>query len=657
MPPSRKGVAACPGLRQKGPRQKDRTMLDSLRRSASGWVAKLLIGLLAVSFAVWGIADIFSGFGGNTLAQVGDEEIDGVAFERELRAEMDRFSQRLGQPVTLDQARRFGIDRAALSRLISLAALDGAARDLGLAVGDEAVGQAILTDPNLQGGFGRFDRELFRQTLRANGISEERFVEQRRKAMARDQLITSLTQGVAAPDALVRVVANYQEETRTAGYIILPPSLAGEIEDPDAETLQSFYEAGAAAFTLPETRDISFMILEPEHITQTMTISEDDLREAYEQRRGDYDVPERREVQQVTFGTEDAAKEALEKLRSGTETETIVKELGLTMKDVDLGNVSRGEMLSPDLADAAFSIEGGAWSEPVKGPLGWSILHVGSISAAIPSTYEEVKDKLRQTLELEMAQEQIYDIQNSIEDARAGGEPLESIATRYNLNLRQISGVTQDGKTRNGDPVELPEALPELLETAYSNGAGEQIPPLATTGQGYYWVQVDAVTPAAVQPLDEVRDRVLTIWKQRERATRLEALAEKLAARGNAGESFEKIAVELDRGVLTMPQIPRNAQNDTFSRTAVAKLFATPEGGFAWGPVGLGESLLLMQVQKVHEPALDKGSDKYAEIRNGVRDSIQTDMLQSFVVGYQKELGVEVNTGLYEQMTATDGTR
>lgn len=657
MPPSRKGVAACPGRRQRGSRQKDRTMLDSLRRSASGWIAKLLIGLLAVSFAVWGIADIFSGFGGNTVAKVGDEEIDGLAFERELRTEMDRFSQRLGQPVTLDQARRYGIDRAALSRLINVAALDGATKDMGLAVGDEVVGQAIVTDPNLQGGFGRFDRELFRQTLRANGIDEERFVEQRRKAMARDQLVTSLTMGIEAPEALVRVVANYQEETRTAGYIILPPSLAGEIEAPDAETLQAFYQAGASAFTLPETRDISFMVLEPEHITQTMTISEDDLREAYEQRRGDYDVPERREVQQVTFGTEDAAKEALEKLRSGTKAETIVKEIGLTMEDVDLGTVSRGEMLSPDLADAAFSIESGAWSEPVKGPLGWSIFHVGTISVAEPSTYEEVKDKLRRTLELEMAQEQIYDIQNSIEDARAAGEPLESVATRFNLNLRQIGGVTREGKTRNGDPVELPEALPELLETAYNNGAGEQIPPLATADQGYYWVQVDAVTPAAVQPLDEVRDRVLSIWMERERAARLEALAAKLVERGNAGESFEKIAAEYDRSVLSVPGIQRNAQSDTFSRTVVARLFATPEGGFTFGPVGVGESLLLMQVREVREPSVERGSDKYAEIERSVRDSIQADILQSFVFGYQTKLGVEVNSTLYEQVVATDGTR
>jgi peptidyl-prolyl cis-trans isomerase D len=632
-------------------------MLDSLRRSASGWVAKLLIGLLAVSFAVWGIADIFTGFGGDTVATVGDEEIDAVSYERELRVEMDRFSQRLGQPVALADARRFGIDRATLGRLINVAALDGATKDMGLAVGDEAVGQAIVTDPNLQGGFGRFDRELFRQTLRANGIDEERFVEQRRKAMARDQLVSALTLGVATPEALVKVVANYQEEIRTAGYIILPPSLAGKIEDPDAETLQSFYEAGASAFTLPETRDISFMVLEPEHITQTMTISEDDLRAAYEQRRGDYDVPERREVQQITFGTEEAANEALAKLRAGTAADIIVKEIGLTMEDVDLGTVSRGEMLSPELADAAFSIESGAWSAPVKGPLGWSIFHVGAIAEAKPSTYEEVRDKLRRTVELEMAQEQIYDIQNSIEDARAGGEPLESIATRYNLNLRQIGGVTSDGKTRLGDPVELPESLPGLIETAYANGAGEQIPPLATTGQGYYWVQVDAVTPAAVQPLEEVRDRVVSIWKQRESASRLQALAEKLVERGNAGESFEKIAAEYDRSVLAMPGIQRNAQSDTFSRPAVARLFATPEGGFTFGPVGVGESLLLMQVREIREPSFEKGSGKYAEIEKSVRDSIQADILQSFVFGYQTELGVEVNSVLYEQMTSTDAAR
>lgn len=632
-------------------------MLDSMRSAASGILGKVIIGVLVVAFAVWGIADIFTGFAGDSVAKVGDEEIDVQTFDREFRTEMNRYSQQLGMTLTPEQARSFGVDRAALSRLISVAALDGAAKEMGLVVGDEAVGKDIMTDETLRGAFGRFDRDLFRQTLQMNGISEERFVEERRAGMVREQLIDVISAGVAAPEATVDVVARYQGETRAAGYIILPPSLVGEIEDPDEETLQKFYEAGASAFTLPETRDISFMILEPEDVTQTMTISEEDLQAAYEQRRGEYDVPERREIQQVTFASEDAAKEALEKLRSGTKTEEVVQGLGLTMEDVDLGMVGRSELMSPALADAAFSAESGAWSEPVQGPLGWSIFHVGEVSAAKPSTYEEVKDDLRRKLELEMAQEQIYDIQNNIEDARAGGEPLADIAARYNLTLREIDGVTEDGKTRQGDDVEMPEDAPNMLETAYSNGVGEQIPPLATSKQGYYWMQVDSVTPAEVQPLDDVRERVLTIWKNEKRTSELQALAEKLVERGNAGESFEKIAGEYGRSVLTAQGIGRNASNDTFSRSAVAKLFATPEGNFTSGPVGIGDSLLLMQVKEVREPDLAKDSARYKEIAASVRDSIQADMLQVFVTAYRNELGVEVNPSLIAQVTGADTTQ
>lgn len=629
-------------------------MLDTLRKSASGFVGMAIIGILVVAFAVWGIADIFTGFTGDTVAEVGDEKIDATTYDREFRAELSRMSERLGQPLTRDQAVRFGVDRLALSRLIGVATLDGAAHDLGLAVGDEAVGRDIMTDPNLTGTFGRFDRDLFRQMLAQNGIPEDRFVEQRRKGMARTQLTDAILAGVAAPEAMVDIILQFQQETRTAGYIILPPSLVGEIEDPDEETLKAFYEAGASAFTLPETRDFSFMEIEPADIVHTITVSDDELEAAYEQRRGDYDVPERREVQQITFASEEAAREALENLRGGGNPEDIVQGLGLTMEDVELGKVSRAEMLSPELADAAFGIESGAWSEPVRGPLGWSIFHVGEIVPGKVSTFAEVKDKVRAAYEIELAREQIYDIQNAIEDARAGGEPLADIAARYDLNLRQVSGVTEEGRTRAGDAVELPD-LPGLLETVYDSQIGDQTPPKDTGKEGYYWVQVDAINPATLQPLEEVREKVVTLWKETRRAAELEALAAKLADRGNAGESFEKIASEYGRSVLAMPGIQRYAQNDTFSRTAVTKLFAAPEGGFVYGPVGLGDSLLLMRVRDIVDPKIDKDSSAYKEAVANLEDSLSSDMLQTFVVGYQTELGVEVNQTLLQQLTAADG--
>ena len=627
-------------------------MLDAMRRNASGWVAKVLIGLLVASFAVWGINDIFTGFGGDTVATVGDEKIDAIAFQRELRAEMDQFGQRLGQPVTLEMAQRFGIDRAALSRLMSLAALDGATRQMGLTVGDDTVGNDIVTDPALQSVFGTFDRDLFRQALQNQGVTEERFVEQRRKYLARRQLIGIIDSGVAAPDAMIAAVGNYQEQTRTVGYVILPPSLVADVGEPDEETVQSVYQAGASAFTLPETRDFTIMVLEPEDITHTVTIADDELAAAFEQRRGDYDKPERRDVVQMPFGTEEAAREAHEKLVAGTPVSEIVAGLGLTSADTETGMVARNQFLSEEVAAVAFSTAKGEFSEPVRGPLGWAIVQVRDIEPGKLVEFDAVKDELRAALELELARDQVYDIQNAIEDARAGGASLEDAAQTHNLTVRQIAGVTADGKTRTGDAVELPD-LPNLLRVVYETGIGDAAPP-QHTDDGYYWVQVDEIDPPHLKPLEEVREEVVKLWREQTRDAALIELAETLGERANKGESFAAIAGELGRAVLTAPGMKRNLQSDTFSRQAVAKTFATGEGRVTWGPVGIGEGLVLIHVREVHEPKLDPASEVYAQARENVRDSIKTDLIQTFVSGYQEELGYDVNTALLRQLTATD---
>ena len=629
-------------------------MLDSLRKTASGIVGFGIIGLLVIAFAVWGIADIFTGFSDDTVAEVGDQKIDAATFEREFRMEIDRLSERLGQPLTREQAVRFGGDRMALSRLVAVMSLDEAAGDLGLAIGDEAVGRDIVSDPNLHGAFGRFDRDLFRQLLRQNGIPEERFIEQRRKGMMRAQLSGVVEAGIPVPEVLVETMLRFREETRTAGYIILPPSLVTDIPAPSEEDIVSLYEAGASAFTLPETRDFAIMEIEPSDLLETISVSDEQLQAAYAERRGEYDVPERRELIQITFPSEADANGALARLRDGAAISSIADELGLDESDFDLGSVTRDDLLSPDLADAAFGAEAGVWTEPVRGPLGWAIFRTGSIEAGRPSTFEGVREQLLATLKLELAREQIYDTQNAIEDARAGGETLESISERFGIEVRRFSGVTSQGQTRDGKTVELPD-LPGLLDAVFKNMEGDQIPPLDTGKEGYYWIEINNITPSARKPLEEVRTEVVNVWTAQQRAAALEELAQTLAERGNAGESFEKIAGELDRSMLTVPGIQRYAQNDTFSRTAVTKMFAVPEGSFTWGPVGLGDSLILMQVRSVRTPDAAKGSESYEKARADLTDSIGADMLQTFVIGYQNEAGVSVNQRLLQRLTSADG--
>ncbi len=629
-------------------------MLDSMRKSAGGPVAKVLIGLLVISFAVWGVNDVFLGYSSTSVATVGDEDISTVEFQRAFDDSIREYSQRLGQPLTRTQAQQYGLDRAALSQLIGLAAFDIGAKQSGLTVSDTAVAQNITSDPSLTGTFGKFDRQGFDQQLQRMGTTEQAFITDRRKYLVRMQLNSAIEAGVEVPNTLITAISTYQDETRVASYIILPPQTVGTISEPDAKTLDAYYQKAAIHFTEPELRDFSVMVLNPEDLAANVTISDEDLEAAYESRRATFDVPERRVVQQIPFATEEAANAADARLKAGTPVATIVKELGLSMSDVELGNVSSKDMISKEVADAAFALKTNSYSGPVKGPLGTVILHVGAVTPGIPSTFASAKDKLRATLASEKAHNDVYDVQNEIEDARAGGMSLKEAATKYHLKLTTFKGISVVGKTLDG---KVPDNLPpykDLLKTVFENGQGDQIAPSDSGAGGYYWVAINGVTPAALQPLSEVHDKVVTLWKNEDRKTKLQEMAQSLADRGNKGESIDKLAASIGRSALTSPSIKRASQNETFSRLAVSRLFAVPKGGFTDGPVGFGDSMIVMQVKSVDVPKINTASDEYKSTQKTLTDALTNDMLVTMVLGYEDKLGTTVNTKLLNRLT-TDG--
>ncbi|MCE9651442.1 MAG: SurA N-terminal domain-containing protein [Parvibaculum sp.] len=629
-------------------------MLDTLIRGASGWVAKGLMGLLVVSFAVWGVNDVFRGYSSTSVAEVGGTSISVDQYQRAVENQTREFAQRLGQPLTRAQAHQYGIDSAALSQLIGLAALDEGIKKTGLTASDQTVARNITSDPAMTGTFGKFDRQGFDQRLQQMGITEKSFIEDRRKFLARTQLNDALQAGIKVPATLLDAISTYQGETRVASYIILPPEAVGTIADPDDKALQAYYEKAAIHFTTPETRDFSVLTLNPADLAATVTISDEQLETAYEQRRAEFDVPEKRKVQQIPFSTMDAAKDGDARLKKGEPVEKIVGELGLEMKDVDLGQVTRAQMISPAIADAAFALKTGEYSEPVQGPLGPVILHVTDVSAAKPSSFDAVKDRLREMMASESARNEVYNVQNDIEDARAGGAALEDIAAKNNLKIVKFNGVTAEGLTADG---KKPDGLPDykdLLSSVFENQQGDQIPPGDTGEGGYYWVRVDNVSAAALKPLKEVRPEVVKLWKTETRKAKLDELAQALVARGTKGEAIDKIASSVGRTALISPDIKRGSSSDTFSRLAVTRLFAVPQGGFTYGPVGFGDSLIVLQAKEINDPKPDVSSEAYKSAETNIADALEADLLVTLVVGYEKQLGTKVNTRLLDQLVKAD---
>ena len=190
-------------------------MLRGLRNASSNWLGKSImitvVGFLALSFAIWGIGDIFRGFGRSTVAKIGGTEITIENFRTLYNDRLQQFSRQFGRPISADQARSMGLDRIVIGQLIAEIVLDERARSLGLALSDAEVSKQIMSDPAFLGPNGQFDRFRFEATIRNAGYTEPRFVAEQRRRLLRRELAGTISTGLSAPKALVDAVNRYRQ--------------------------------------------------------------------------------------------------------------------------------------------------------------------------------------------------------------------------------------------------------------------------------------------------------------------------------------------------------------------------------------------------------------------------------------------------------------
>lgn len=220
-------------------------MLRNMRKAGQTLVGKIIATVffvaLILSFAIWGIGDIFRGAPASTVAEVGDTTISVNQVRNAYTNQLQQLGRQFRTVITPEQARMLGLDQQVLNSLITEAVMTEEVKGLGLSVSDELVARSIMDNPAFKGSDGQFNRALFDQALRNVGLSEAGFVQEQRAAMARAHLADALAGDVTVPAAAKDAMHRYASERRTASYFVLTPAVAGDIPAPTAEQLQSFY--------------------------------------------------------------------------------------------------------------------------------------------------------------------------------------------------------------------------------------------------------------------------------------------------------------------------------------------------------------------------------------------------------------------------------
>jgi peptidyl-prolyl cis-trans isomerase D len=627
-------------------------MLRGLRQASSNWLGKVImaavVGFLVISFAIWGIGDIFRGFGRSTVAKIGRTEITVEQFRPLYNERLQQFSRQLGRPIGMDQARAMGLDRLVIGQLVSEIVLDETARKLGLNLSDAEVAKQITTDPAFAGPNGQFDRFRFEQTIRNAGYTEARYVAEQRRRLIRRELAGTIASGMNAPKAMIEATNRYQNEQRSIEYVLLDRALAGEIPSPPAEVLAKYFEDRKSLFRAPEYRKLVIVSLIPSEQAHWIEISDGDLQRAYEERRARYVTPERRHIEQIALPNPEAAESAAQRIAQGTSFADIAKELGKTEKDIDLGTLTKAGMIDRAVAEAAFALKQGEVSAPVQGRFGPALVRVLKIEPEQVRSFQEVAGELKQELATARAKAEVLSVYDKIEDARAEGKTLAEAAENLKLAARTIEAIDRSGRDPSGAPIKLPEQQ-RLLEAAFTTEIGVERDPLQVQ-DGYIWYDVVGITPSRERTLDEVKEQVELRWREQEIATRLNAKAAEILEKVKTGSTLADAAAADRLKVEALTGLKRGEASGPLSAASVDAVFRTPKDGAGKADATQPAEQVVFRVTDILVPSPDAQSDDSKRTVEALNRALSEDVVGEYIGRLESEIGVTINQSALNQV-------
>lgn len=629
-------------------------MLAGIRTFSKSIFAKVIFGVIALSFVIWGLNASMLNLGtSREVAEIGSQKITPVELERAFQRSVQNMRNVFGPNFNQQQAVQMGLLNNTVQSLVSQKVLREDAKDIGIGISDDKVRDTIFASDNFKDPTtGQFSRDRFLQALYTAGYTEQEFIEGVRGDLMSQQVVGSLTGTAAVPEMLAKQIVAYRNEQRRGSFFALNGAEFDDIAVADDATLRKFLEDNAAQFTAPESRDVTLATLSAADLIATVTVTEDEIAESYKQREAEFQTPEKRVVEQILFapGDEQSAREAYKSLQGGADFMETAKEAGMDESMVKLGEFTANDIL-PDLSAATFALPEGGFSEPVETALGWHILRVTSVTPGSVQSLDEVRDEIVDGIKQFKAEDAIYDLAANFDEELGAGTPIEDAARDVGAKTYKLNGIVR-GEGLAGENI---DGADEINEKIFELENGEESFLEETASGTRYVVRVENVTPSALRPFEDVREDVIAAWKSEERQKLMVAKAEELANSVNtSGADLAAVAAENGASVKESGLTKRTGQGlGADVNPAVAAALFTLEDGKAKA-IQTGEDVLVVRLDEIKQANVETADAQ--PVNDELKQAINEDILSQYLDYLRDEISVTVNNsvinGLYAPSAA-----
>ena len=573
-------------------------MLAAFRVFAKSWFAAVLIGLLIVAFAVFGIRDVFGHNVSNSVIIAGSRKVSPNDFRREFEQVRKRAEQQMGQPVSAELAAANGLDRQVLQGLATRESFSELLNRIGIRPSDKLVADQIAKIPAFFDPVsGRFDKKQYQQKLGENELTPDKFEGMLRDEMAQQHVVAALTNSLQVPRAYSAMAAIYALESRDVSYLTIDPASMPKPADPTDAQLTAFMKENAAQLTLPEFRVLTIVRFSPQMVAANLPpVDEAELKKRYDFRKDTLSTPETRSLVQIPAKDAAAAQAIVARLQHGEEPAAVAKSLGVDAITYD--GKPQAAIADHKLAAAAFQMQAGQVGA-VQGDLGLAAVKIEGVTPGKTVSFEEARPALEAELRKDAAGEKVYALTQAYDDAHQKGANLTEAAQKAGVAATTIGPVTKDGRDQQGQPVT--GLNQKLMDTAYGLPAGGESEVVEAGNGEYFAVRVEKVIPPATPPLSAIRPQLAQAWTMREVGKAMQAKAEALAARVRKGEALEAVAASAGAQLTHVPGVDRRSgqQNPLMSQEILANVFGNKLGE-VFTARGKGFSMVVGKVDADH---------------------------------------------------------
>ena len=616
-------------------------MLDFLRRNASGPFGLALIILLVLAFSVWGIGDIFRNYDVGTLARIGDREVEAQEFLFRYNREVNRVSSELERFVSTEEARESGLDYQILSNLILEKTINSSGDKMKLRPSDQSLADRIKNTNSFKNAFNQFDKNVFNQVLRQNGINEALFLEMERDSLSQVQIYRALFDNLELSKEFNNLIYKFQYEDREIEYVILnlKESSLEELSLTEID-VDDYYKKNKNRYKSEPMRNFSLITLLEVDLSSSIDVEENTIREIYQNNVQDYEKQEKRTYYLIPFLDQESANSALIDFEENKDILKIINKRGLTIQDVEEKSLSIDQGLTPEISKLAFESNLNQLTGAVEGPFGPSLVYVKNIEKATRSSFEETREQITEDYKSNIVQDKIYSLYNLIEDQRAEGLTFEEISKENSLDLNQYKDVNENGKNFFNE--DLDESLKNaLLEMIFEANVGMEIEPYEDESGNIIFLRVDDIIDEKFIDFSSIRLEVkedLIIEKSKEELNKKSL--EYLNSIIDGTSELEKIANELNVAVLKSGKLNRYTFNEVFSRKAIDQIFKTSLNKPFISDVGIGDSVLIGLVKKIETK--EENQERIDIIKNQNEERIKNELLFALSQELQSELESEI---------------